>query len=93
VKREFVDRVLAAARIDSPAPSKTEAAATSAILTPKEAQVLKLLAGGLPNKRIASSLSLSEETVKWHMKKLFTKLNAGSRQHAVDRARMLGLIS
>jgi LuxR family transcriptional regulator, maltose regulon positive regulatory protein len=54
--------------------------------------VLPLLAGGLPNKRIASQLGLSSETVKWHMKKLLTKLDAGSRGHAVDRARMLGLL-
>jgi len=37
-------------------------------------------------------LDLSSETVKWHVKKRLTKLNAGSRDHAVDRARMLGLL-
>lgn len=68
-------------------------AAASAFLTPKETEVLNLLAGGLPNKRIASTMNLSSETIKWHMKKLFIKLNAGNRQHAVDRARLLGLIS
>jgi len=30
--------------------------------------------------------------VKWHVKKLFGKLNAGSREHAVNRARILGLL-
>jgi LuxR family maltose regulon positive regulatory protein len=54
--------------------------------------VLQLLAGGLPNKRIATELDLSADTVKWHVKKLLAKLNAGSREHAVDRARMLGLL-
>ena len=54
--------------------------------------MLQLLAAGLANKRIAAELGLSSETVKWHVKKLFAKLNAGSREHAVERARMLGLI-
>jgi len=31
--------------------------------------------------------------VKWHLKNLFSKLNAGTRRHAVDRARLLGLIT
>ena len=62
------------------------------MLTPKENQVLQLLAGGLHNKQIATELELSSETVKWHVKKLLAKLNAGSREHAVDRARMLGLL-
>jgi len=62
------------------------------MLTPKEGLVLQLLAGGLPNKRIAVELDLSSETVKWHVKKLLAKLNAGSREHAVDRARMLGIL-
>ena len=66
--------------------------AGSAMLTPKESLVLQLLAGGLPNKRIAVELDLSSETVKWHVKKLLAKLNAGSREHAVDRARMLGIL-
>jgi LuxR family maltose regulon positive regulatory protein len=64
----------------------------NALLTPKENQVLQLLAGGLPNKRIATELELSSETVKWHVKKLLAKLNAASREHAVHRARMLGLL-
>ncbi|MBX9756502.1 MAG: LuxR C-terminal-related transcriptional regulator [Pseudomonadaceae bacterium] len=93
----FVQRVLAAAQTSLAEPanpaSLAPATAASAFLTPKETEVLQLLAAGLPNKRIASTLGLSNETIKWHMKKLFTKLNAGNRQHAVDRARLLGLLS
>ncbi|MDO8697487.1 MAG: LuxR C-terminal-related transcriptional regulator [Pseudomonas sp.] len=97
ISPDFVQRVLAAAQTSlaepaSPA-SLASATAASAFLTPKETEVLQLLAAGLPNKRIASTLGLSNETIKWHMKKLFTKLNAGNRQHAVDRARLLGLLS
>jgi len=36
---------------------------------------------------------MSDETVKWHLKNLFNKLGAGSRKHAVTRARTLGFIS
>lgn len=91
--RTFVDQVLAAAGAPSGSLTPVAIASTAAQLTPKEFEVLKLLAGGLPNKRIAGTLGLSSETVKWHVKKVFTKLNAGSRQHAVDRARMLGLLT
>jgi LuxR family maltose regulon positive regulatory protein len=64
----------------------------SQLLTPKETQILRLLGAGRPNKLIARTLAISDETVKWHMKNLFHKLSAGSRSHAVDRARLLGLI-
>jgi LuxR family maltose regulon positive regulatory protein len=92
VSQGFVDRVLAAANVQPVVAEKPAPHAASAILTVKESEVLRLLAGGLPNKRIATELGLSSETVKWHVKKLFAKLNAGSRDHAVDRARMLGLL-
>jgi LuxR family maltose regulon positive regulatory protein len=92
VKRGFIDRVLAAAEATATSELRAAPPGGNALLTPKENQVLQLLAGGLPNKRIATELDLSSETVKWHVKKLLAKLNAGSRDHAVDRARMLGLL-
>ncbi|MBS0213358.1 MAG: AAA family ATPase [Proteobacteria bacterium] len=61
-------------------------------LTPKEARVLALLDKGMSNKQIARALDIGEETVKWHVKNLFTKLSAGTRKHVVDRARLLGLV-
>jgi LuxR family maltose regulon positive regulatory protein len=63
-----------------------------ALLTPKEAHILGLLSSGMSNKLIARAMEISDETVKWHLKNLFAKLSAGSRQHAVGRARLLGLI-
>jgi len=63
-----------------------------ALLTAKEAAILELLAQGLSNKDIARAVDAGHETVKWHLKNLFGKLGAGSRRHAVDRARTLGLI-
>jgi LuxR family maltose regulon positive regulatory protein len=77
------------------ASARTQAAAEvapSVLLTPKERDVIRLLANNLSNKEIATALDLSVETVKWHLKNLFLKLNAGSRKHLVDRARMLGLL-
>ncbi|MCK9285270.1 MAG: LuxR C-terminal-related transcriptional regulator [Rhodocyclaceae bacterium] len=74
-------------------PPRVEPAQTlGSILTPKEYEVLCLLAKRLPNKRIAESLDVGIETVKWHLKNLFSKLNAGSREHAVHRARTLGIL-
>jgi LuxR family maltose regulon positive regulatory protein len=74
-----------------PAGHKT-AAAAGGLLTPKEAEVLRLLAGGHSNKHIARTMDISDETVKWHLKNLFSKLSAATRRHAVDRARMMGLV-
>jgi LuxR family maltose regulon positive regulatory protein len=69
-----------------------QAIATGGLLTPKEAEVLRLVAAGHSNKHIANAMNISDETVKWHLKNLFSKLSAGTRRHAVDRARMMGLI-
>ncbi|WP_018992993.1 helix-turn-helix transcriptional regulator [Aromatoleum toluclasticum] len=68
-------------------------AKTGGLLTAKEEEILQLLRRNLSNKQIASALSISDETVKWHVKNLFVKFNAGSRRHVVDRALMLGILS
>ena len=75
----------------APAPRR-DAVPASALLTPKEAEILGLLGRGMSNKRIALTLGIGAETVKWHLKNLFSKLSAGTREHAVDRARLLGLL-
>lgn len=62
------------------------------ILTAREYDVLCGLAAHLSNKEIALSLGLSDETVKWHLKNVFQKLEATERKVAVARARMLGII-
>ncbi len=61
-------------------------------LTPRETQVLHLLAEGLPNKVIASQLDISEHTVKFHINSIMGKLGAQSRTDAVMRATRSGLI-
>lgn len=61
-------------------------------LTPREVEVLGMLALGLGNKTIASRLGISEHTVKFHVSSIFTKLNASSRTEAVTLGARLGLI-
>ncbi len=61
-------------------------------LTPREGDVLPLLAKGYSNKEIARALGVSPDTIKDHLARLYTKLNARDRTDAVGRARNLGLI-
>ncbi|WP_297839294.1 LuxR C-terminal-related transcriptional regulator [Pseudomonas sp.] len=61
------------------------------LLTLKEREVLTLLTRSLSNREIARAMDIGEQTVKWHIKNLFNKLDAGSRKHVVARASMLGL--
>ena len=61
-------------------------------LTPRELEVLALLAAGAPNPRIAGQLVVSLDTVKKHVSHLLGKLGAANRTEAVTRARQLGLI-
>ncbi|MDB6142506.1 MAG: LuxR family ATP-dependent transcriptional regulator [Pseudomonas sp.] len=72
--------------------SATSSVSPSRLLTPKEREVLHLLARNLSNKQIALALNVGEETVKWHLKNLFGKFQAGTRQHVVARAYMLGIL-
>lgn len=62
-------------------------------LTPREIQVLQLLARGLANKAIAQELAISDHTVKFHVNSILAKLGAQSRTDAVVRATRLGLIT
>ena len=62
-------------------------------VTPRELEVLNLMAEGLPNKTIALRLDISEHTVKFHVNSILGKLGAHSRTEAVTRATRLGLIA
>lgn len=62
-------------------------------ITPRQLEILDLLAEGLPNKVICQRLSLSEDTVKTHLKALFTSLDCHNRTECVSNARKLGLVS
>ena len=60
--------------------SKTE------VLSPREVEVLQLMAKGAPNKEIAATLSLGESTVKTHIANIFQKLDVNDRTGAVTQA-------
>jgi LuxR family maltose regulon positive regulatory protein len=62
-------------------------------LTPRELEVLQLIAGGDSNQSIANKLVITLSAVKKHTGNIFRKLNVNSRTQAIARARQLGLLS
>jgi DNA-binding NarL/FixJ family response regulator len=62
-------------------------------LTPREAEVLELIARGYPNKAIAVELGISEHTVKFHVGSVLAKLGAASRSEAVAIAMRHGMVT
>jgi DNA-binding NarL/FixJ family response regulator len=62
-------------------------------VTEREIQVLKLIAAGNSNKEIGSHLSITEQTVKGHVKRIIAKLGANDRTHAVTLALSRGILS
>jgi DNA-binding NarL/FixJ family response regulator len=66
--------------------------ATDDALTPGEVAVLRLIAAGNANKRIADLLSVTEETVKGRVKNILSKLNANDRTHAATIGIKRGII-
>ena len=62
-------------------------------LTPRETDVLQLLAEGLSNKGIAARLGISDQTVKFHVAAISGKLGAANRTEAVRLAVRLGLVA
>jgi DNA-binding NarL/FixJ family response regulator len=84
-----LDPALTTAALPSP---ETEPPRLAEALTPRELEVLQLLAEGLANKTIARRLDISDHTVKFHVNAILSKLGAQSRTDAVVRATRLGLI-
>jgi DNA-binding CsgD family transcriptional regulator len=76
-----------------PAPPPGNPAAVASLgLTPREVEVLALLAAGQANKEIARALGVSPNTVKTHLARLYEKLGATSRTAAIAQARALGIV-
>lgn len=65
----------------------------SAVLTPRELDVLRLVSSGHSNKQIATALGIGESTVKTHLLKVFEKLGVADRTRAVTLAMERGLLS
>jgi DNA-binding NarL/FixJ family response regulator len=85
----LLDLPLAVSSLSAPS---TVGVVASEPLTPRELQVLQLVAQGLPNKGIARRLGISENTAKFHVASLCGKLGASSRTEAVTLAARRGLI-
>lgn len=62
------------------------------VLTRRELDVLRLVAGGLTNPQIADELVFTVGTVKWYLHQIYTKLEVGNRTQAVTRAREMNLL-
>jgi DNA-binding NarL/FixJ family response regulator len=96
LRRELLETIRAvhAGRRHVPAAVAVEIALHAAEdpLSQREIAVLQLVAEGEANKQIAWQLSVSEETVKAHMKSIFSKLDVGDRTRAVTAAIRRGII-
>jgi LuxR family maltose regulon positive regulatory protein len=72
-------------------PITTSATASIASdLSPREAEIARLLGEGLTNRDISTHLSMAPDTVKWHLKNIFGKLDAENRTQAVLRLQKIG---
>jgi LuxR family maltose regulon positive regulatory protein len=77
--------------LGAPSPSRSVPHQPTTILTERELSVLRYLPSRLTNAEIASECFVSVNTVKRHLKSIYTKLRVSSRAEAVERARLLGL--
>jgi DNA-binding CsgD family transcriptional regulator len=83
---ERADAVLVSSRVNNSPVEQVSA------LTPREIEVLNLMAEGASNKTIARRLEISVHTVKFHVGSLLDKLDAAGRTDAVAHAARLGVI-
>ncbi len=104
VRPEYVERILSRFRESFPAeladqespdlelPVATLAAALTEPLTDREMEVLHLIAEGLKYKEIAAKLFISLNTVRFHVKTIYGKLNVNNRTQAIETARQLQIL-
>jgi NarL family two-component system response regulator LiaR len=97
-RREIVRETVVVKEVLVPAGIPSEPFSPDAVqqhslgITARELEVLTLVAGGHSNREIAEQLFVSENTVKTHCARVFDKLGAARRTHAVKRAKELGLL-
>jgi DNA-binding CsgD family transcriptional regulator len=72
--------------------ARNEAAIRSLGLSPRECEILALLASGRSNKEMARSLGISPNTIKTHVGRVYEKLDVANRVQAIEKARLLTLI-
>lgn len=88
-----IDPTLGSPLAGQTAPGGAALEAPDERLTPRELEVLRLVALGLSNKEIASRLVISEHTAKFHVAAILSKLGAASRTEAVHIAAQRGLVA
>src|SRR3546814_20361486 len=92
---DLLDRLLAEAGESGPTALPNvdpDLAELIASLSEKERRLLRFLANGLSNKDLSDRLSVSTNTVKWHLRNIFEKLQIKNRVQAIALARRFGLI-
>lgn len=96
VRKDLLDTIRAAhagtKRIHPEVAEQIAAHAADDDLTPREIEVLTLIAAGNANKLIADQLSVTEETIKGHVRSILSKLGANDRTHAVTLGLKRGII-
>lgn len=97
VHQEYVERILGAFSGSHPPcegyiSAETRPAVLTALLTSRELEVLRLMAKGLKYKEIAARLFISQNTVRFHIKAIYGKLDANNRTQAIERARQLRIL-
>jgi DNA-binding CsgD family transcriptional regulator len=90
--REAVEALARRGRLDAELPGAARAVDASAVLTPREAEVLALMAQGRTNRQIGSTLYISEKTASVHVSNILAKLSASGRTEAVAIAAQRGLL-
>ena len=84
---EWLDPALSSRTLDSVLRRQSGARKVAAVLTAREIEVVRMVAGGLRNKEIAGQLSITEGTVKAHLRTIFEKLGIDSRMKLIVYAR------
>jgi len=96
LRKELLDTIRAVhaghKRLSSEVAAEIAEHATDDVLSPREIDVLRLVARGNANKEIAAQLSLTEETVKSYLRSILAKLSANDRTHAVAIGLKRGII-
>ncbi len=86
VQRRLLDAAVRAPEAATAAPAGADAGSDSGELTPREADVLRLIALGQSNREIARTLFVSEATVKTHVNRIFAKTGSRDRAQAIRYA-------
>ena len=92
VSAGFVERLLEAGGVSAVEGRRREDSNSLEPLTDREIEILVQLTNGASNRETANKIFVSENTVKYHLKNIYTKLNVSSRIQAINAARHLGLI-